>query len=612
MTLFALGKCASLKCKVLGGIFVVFFLTIGLVLYGVLTYQRDKLVRMNSQYAMQTGQLIVAGLSSSMLQNDRDASMDVIKKMLLTSNISQISVLNKQGKIVVTSEASLSGKVFEKNTADSCLICHGRSSLEKRDRAVLESPDQSSIRAILPIENKPECFECHSQETKITGILFVDSSLESVNTLLKDMTRRILVTAFFVFVLGIVIINFIVTRFFTRPLEALHVGFEKVRDGIFDYWVNVKCGGEISYMADSFNVMTMAIKRYLDEIKLKSNEINTLYSIVQKMSLTIERKRLNGIIVDLLREVLQAKAVSLALPVDNNQNNVFEIITKHMDEMRHYYHHFNVESDMSLNVNCVFIKEDFLRWSDLTYSEAILAGDGSRLFFPLQLKNMLVGLVSVKKGDGEIFSLQEKKMIPVLTHHTTISLANSHLYEMAVTDELTSLYTKRYFLQAIKGFVEEYSESKKSFCLIMIDLDHFKQTNDTFGHLVGDRVLAQFGMLLMANVRHGDIACRYGGEEFAVLVDGEDSAEAGKVAERIRKQIAEFAFTIDDLPAFQKTVSIGLACCTPQCCSVENIIMAADCALYSAKKGGRNRVVIYDEEKKQLGAAEGNVNNEGC
>ena len=594
MTGYNVDRLASLKLKVLGGIFLVFFLAIGMMIHGVLTYQRDKLIRMNSRHAMQTGHTIVAGLSSSMLQNDREASMEIIENMITEADLSRISVLNKAGEIVMTSESSLAGVVLDKNSDATCLACHGNSVTGQKTTAELENRDKSYIRTIIAIENKPVCYGCHSKEKKVVGILFVDSSLEAINGLLKEMTQRILLTATFAFLIGAFLINFIVTRFFTKPLDELRLGFEKFGQGNFDYWVDVNCGGEIAHMADSFNIMTRAISRYIDEVKAKSNEVSTLYSIVQKMSTTIEKKKLKEIVVDLLCEVLQADCVTLALPIEK-QKNTFEIVTIQSGDKRHYHSHYHIESETP--PDCLLRKQDLLHWGEQKIPSSLFSVDGSKLLLPLQLKNMMVGLICAKKTAGGSFSQPQRKITPVLAHHLTISFANAQLYEMAITDELTALYTKRHFFKKITVFEEEYLVKKKGFCVMMMDLDYFKEINDTHGHPVGDQVLCRVGELIRANVRHGDIACRYGGEEFVVLLKGGNPGEAGKIAERIRKKIEEFSFAIDDIPPFHKTISVGLSCCPHHFCTVDEIIMAADTALYKAKNSGRNQVVLYSSDK---------------
>jgi diguanylate cyclase (GGDEF)-like protein len=122
----------------------------------------------------------------------------------------------------------------------------------------------------------------------------------------------------------------------------------------------------------------------------------------------------------------------------------------------------------------------------------------------------------------------------------------------------------------------------------MIDLDHFKRVNDSHGHAVGDRVLADFAARLRAAIRTADVPGRYGGEEFCVLLPGATIAKACSVAERIRASVA--AGPLGGLPGMT-TVSIGATASTDSDCSIDELLAQADSALYRAKRAGRNRVV---------------------
>ncbi|MCB2184455.1 MAG: diguanylate cyclase [Desulfobulbaceae bacterium] len=583
----------TLKYRVLGGIFLVFFLAISMVLYGVWTFQRNKLIDMNISHAKQVGLTIVSGLNTSMLQNDRVASLEIIEDMIRTAHFSKISVVNKFGKIIMSSQPSLIGRVLNKEEDPTCLICHQKERAETKATAVISSRDNSYTRTIISIENKKECYACHAKDQKIIGILLVDSSLAEVNGLLHDMAQRIVMTGVFTFILGFFLISFIVTRFFTEPLESLKVGFEKIGQGNFNYWVDVRRGGEIAEMADSFNIMSKAIGRYVDEVKLKSKELKTLYSIVQRMMLTIEKKKLKEIVLDLLVETLDAECVTLVLPMEKKKN-IFEVSFVQKGDKRRYHSRYNMDS--TIPPSCSLTKKELADWLQRKIASSVISENGGTLLFPLQLNNLPVCLISVLKPTGESFSQQQKKIIPILAHHMTISFANAQLYELAITDELTTLYTKRYFLKEIHRFVEEYHVYKKGYCVMMLDLDYFKEVNDNYGHPVGDQVLVTIAELIRTSIRHGDIACRYGGEEFVVLFMGDNVREAVRVAERIRKTVEQYTFRINDyIEPFNKTVSIGLAFCPHDACSVNEIVVAADSALYMAKNTGRNRVVSFSD-----------------
>ncbi|MDJ0784043.1 MAG: GGDEF domain-containing protein [Desulfosarcinaceae bacterium] len=172
-----------------------------------------------------------------------------------------------------------------------------------------------------------------------------------------------------------------------------------------------------------------------------------------------------------------------------------------------------------------------------------------------------------------------------------LQAANVKLRDMALRDGLTGLYNHRYFHELLETEVRRAIRYKRSYSLIMFDLDHFKQVNDTFGHLAGDTVLAQVGQIVSDCVRSSDLAARYGGEEFVVLLPETDLKGAVILAERLRKTIEDAVFHSSD-QEIRITISIGISIMTAQA-PVENkaqLLAAADEALYKSKRGGRNKI----------------------
>ncbi|MBW8367234.1 MAG: GGDEF domain-containing protein, partial [Arenimonas sp.] len=159
----------------------------------------------------------------------------------------------------------------------------------------------------------------------------------------------------------------------------------------------------------------------------------------------------------------------------------------------------------------------------------------------------------------------------------------SHLREDANTDELTQVGNRRAFHSAIAGLLRRRRDEDAVFSLLMLDLDRFKSFNDTFGHVAGDQALRQVGQLLKAALRPGDVAARFGGEEFAVLLPGIDGERAVLVAERIRRD-----FHIADWPDRLVTVSIGVAQCHAHE-EEEKLVAGAPTARLAPHEGGRRR-----------------------
>lgn len=164
--------------------------------------------------------------------------------------------------------------------------------------------------------------------------------------------------------------------------------------------------------------------------------------------------------------------------------------------------------------------------------------------------------------------------------------------EMAITDGLTGLYNRRYFERHLATLVEQAADRGRPLSLLILDIDHFKAINDSFGHAAGDAVLVEFSRRLRGAVRGIDLACRYGGEEFVVAMPDTDSALAYLVGERLRLKICSEPFVIaPDVDPATVTVSVGVSSMESPEDTPKVLVERADVALYQAKRTGRNRVL---------------------
>jgi len=163
---------------------------------------------------------------------------------------------------------------------------------------------------------------------------------------------------------------------------------------------------------------------------------------------------------------------------------------------------------------------------------------------------------------------------------------------LAVTDELTGLYNRRYFDRHLSLMLDKAREQDRDMAVMLIDMDFFKAVNDNHGHDIGDAVLKEFAQRLRRNIRGVDLACRFGGEEFVVLMPDIDYRQAEGVAERVRTAVAERGFETSGARMLTVTCSVGVALNEHELDTPEMILKRADVALYRAKREGRNRVVF--------------------
>lgn len=206
---------------------------------------------------------------------------------------------------------------------------------------------------------------------------------------------------------------------------------------------------------------------------------------------------------------------------------------------------------------------DLIHFDPLVSKKVVLLIDGIRLAFPAQFAPQ----ISIR---------------PVKSHYQVLK-------SMAHYDKLTGCLNRHAANSIIQEEFERFSDNKLPLTLLMADLDHFKRINDSFGHQTGDTVLEKFAEAARSSLRRSDLLCRWGGEEFLVLLRGTVLHESLLIAERMRQRVAELV-----VPPLERsglvTVSIGVAAMPPQR-SLERLIADADQALYRAKNGGRNLVM---------------------
>lgn len=227
-------------------------------------------------------------------------------------------------------------------------------------------------------------------------------------------------------------------------------------------------------------------------------------------------------------------------------------------------------------------------------------GFKSLLVIPLPDEdNVPIGCLVVAAKSPGVFSKNRQEILEIIAAQIAIKVklgqAHEQLALLATTDGLTGLANHRTFQFGLEAMLERAKRNRTPLCLLLADLDHFKSVNDNYGHPFGDQILQKVAEVLMATVRTVDLASRYGGEEFAIVLENSDAEDARVLAERMREKIAQLNLGCADTPV-PVTVSIGIACFPKHCGEKGRLIDQADQALYLAKKAGRNRTVVWSAE----------------
>jgi two-component system cell cycle response regulator len=212
---------------------------------------------------------------------------------------------------------------------------------------------------------------------------------------------------------------------------------------------------------------------------------------------------------------------------------------------------------------------------------------------PRMVKALEIGLNDILPRPIDPQELAARARTQIKRKRYTDFLRNNldHSLELAVTDQLTGLHNRRYMTGQLAALVARAAKGGQPTAALLIDIDHFKKINDTFGHDAGDEILREFALRVASNVRAIDLPCRYGGEEFVVIMPDTTLESAERIAERIRTHVAGSAFRVaNGSEVLTVTISIGVAATIGETDTPAALMKRADEALYEAKAAGRNKV----------------------
>ncbi len=246
---------------------------------------------------------------------------------------------------------------------------------------------------------------------------------------------------------------------------------------------------------------------------------------------------------------------------------------------------------MQLTVNWKIVA-----WRSVTYLAMVLA-----------LAETLVGLYFASQGAGRVYSGMIQTAVvtlivgtPFVVHmmaqNERLTILTRQLEKISSTDDMTGLLNRKRFLSEVTGKLTANQLGKSAGAFLFLDADHFKTLNDTFGHALGDRIIAFLGDRIRSSVRSGDLAGRLGGEEFGVFLSNVDSEHAKVIANRLRLKVQAAGLELG-VEGLRLSVSVGIAIHRPGI-TLEQLMGEADSCLYAAKDAGRNTVVVSDATRE--------------
>lgn len=333
------------------------------------------------------------------------------------------------------------------------------------------------------------------------------------------------------------------------------------------------------------------------------HDLSLLYEIGQDVNSMIELDELYPAITNVLQERLRLDKFAILLKDETGE--ILQVKTSfgftesdHIKDMNFRVGE-GVTGEAVAKAETIYVKDTTSEGRFLHYKGERIV-EGSFLTMPLVFKKDVLGAINFHRPTVSAFADEEIKLLELVASQVALAIENSKLYtkarELSVKDELTGLYNRRHFQTVLQVEWKRAVRFHRSLSLLMVDADHFKNYNDTYGHLHGDRVLRELASILRHNIREIDTVARFGGEEFIVLLPDTDKKGAIAVGEKLRRlvEVHRFIDTATQAPT-PITISIGIAAYPDDVRELDDLIDHADIALYDAKDAGRNRVVCYPQ-----------------
>lgn len=335
------------------------------------------------------------------------------------------------------------------------------------------------------------------------------------------------------------------------------------------------------------------------EYKKKIQILTSIYKIGKLLTSTLDRDKLLKLVMEKIGELLSAKNWSLMLIDENKQELYFEIV---VGEFADKIKGMRIKANQGI-AGWVANHREAVLLSDVSKDKRFhaeidnISGFRTRslICVPLICRENVLGVIElVNKRIGEEFTDEDLEILKHLADYIAIAIDNAKNFEkieeLTIRDDLTCLYNTRFFHEMLDREIKRSKRKQRELSLIFIDMDHFKEVNDTYGHLCGSKLLKEVANVIIDSVRNIDVPIRYGGDEFVIILPETNKIQASQVANRILENLRAFDFLKEEQLNLKLTASVGFATYPDDAKDKDDLIRKADNAMYSVKNTTRNNV----------------------
>jgi len=589
-------------------------LTVAVVLIVALNF-RDYGIEGAKQKSYITAELVRDALTAHMVNGMMDQRRYFLGQISSSQNIKDIWLVRAES-VVKQFGPSLYNEVA-RDKIDKDVIRTGVP-VEILD----ENPKEVKLRVTIPYIasslGNPNCLDCHqAKDGDVLGAISMVFDISDIRQTGMFTIIRIIATALFFLILAIVVTNYFINPYL-ELFESINNVVHRAEEGDFSTRVVTKLKDEAGDTAKWLNSLHEKLMQTISEIDEKITILLTYDKSTQNQNPLLRTK-------DIISDLSDIYKFKKTIELDRDKYDIYKRIFTTLEEkfgVREYAFFETRRSTNSRelvnikgsnNVWCHQKVEDGVgecrahRTDTVVYSDdfsgvcenCTLEDREFYICIPFKI-NTETGIILTIKPQNMDDNKRIKRLVPSITSYFEAAkpvieskLLMEILRESSLKDALTGLYNRKFLEEYIDKATKQAVRSNVAYSVMMLDIDFFKMVNDTYGHDVGDVIIKGLSDTLRDNIRDSDLAIRFGGEEFIVMLYNSDHYGAMMVADKIRKSFEKRIFNVGK-EQINKTVSIGVCMFPDDAQTIWKAIKFADIALYKAKRSGRNRVERFD------------------
>lgn len=507
-----------------------------------------------------------------------------------------ILLLNQDGVVKAGSDGALIGTRLATRGNAACPACDSARTQDFPASAIVTSAQGArQLRVVNLIPVTPACQSCHSPDAPVHAYVSIDFDLSALDRGIAQRRLGVLLVSLLAGLAMLALVALLFRRLVMRPIHALMRSLQQLAGGDLGARTVVQGRNELSLLTRDFNHMAARIEEQVARIASAHTESTLLYTLVVEASKNLEMSDFASGVARVVLDKLHASYAAFFLEASDGGwicasagTPRQEVLARGEDSLETALQSGTAQMQQLLDGVAAQFVVAACRSQKLQFTGA----EGELTFaLPVLAEARLVGLL-LCVGVSQATRVDEE-LLANLGAHLTLAAVNSRNYTGAITDGLTRLKNKRYGLARLEEALYAARRYKSGLALAMCDIDHFKRVNDNHGHPAGDAVLKEVCRRIVACIRKADIAVRYGGEEFLLILPEADANSLSVIGETIRQAVAASPVALGAVGgALPITLSVGIAAFHADTDSADSLIARADRALYRAKESGRNRVEL--------------------